>query len=383
MSPSGLANATYSHSMKTNDVSKFGFLIFSAITLYEITEFRDLTAPIKIHEGIDFWVGDYMKWHAQNRHNASRRAIYRPVAAGLGDNIKGMLNLYAYSVLTDRLFLVPGDGFNSLKPFLSESVLKQFMYNASYDEKKASTVFISNTQKQLSTKNKRVLAGSAENVFVEVGPVKFNRPSDDHVVSSLRKGRRMIQNVPLFSQAVRRAVTHTIFQPSNYLYKAYVDIARDISVLNRPYVAVHARLGLGVGELGKFERRFKGKFETAAKCFSSEIKKFETANSIRDTLVYIATDTSEFIPVFERVMAKSFLNTRVIHMNAKPMHYDHIRKRGGKNTLLYLNIHLESLLIGHAMHIISFSSGFADVSFWRGNATSHKILEYAQCGLGA
>lgn len=333
---------------------------------------------------IDFWVDRYLRWHADNRFNATRRAIYRSVAAGLGDNIKGILNLYAYSVLTERLFLIPCDDRHPLCPFLSTDAVRKFSYSEARDKWASNSEFqfVINGGKSLTTQNKRLLAGATPTIYAELGPVKKNQPSDEHLVSSLRKGRPMIYEVPAFSVNVRRNLTKTIFQPSESLRNAYIKTARNLSLIDRPYITVHARLGLVVGERGKFKRRFSGKFETIAECFSNLLCEFLQTQTHLKPLVFLATDTPDYIPFFQSKMASILPGTIMKHLDERPMHYNHIGNKTGNSTKLHLNIHLESLLMAHSIHIISFPSGFADISYWRGNASSHQVVEYSQCGLG-
>ncbi len=55
---------------------------------------------------LEFWVHRYMRWHEQNRHNATGVAMFMPIPHGFGDNLKGIVHMYGYAVLTKRLFLM-------------------------------------------------------------------------------------------------------------------------------------------------------------------------------------------------------------------------------------------------------------------------------------
>lgn len=134
-----------------------------------------------------------------------------------------------------------------LVPFLSDSATKQFMIDKSYETINSRTEFVINHKKKLSIKNKRILSGATETIVAELGPIKRDAPSDGHMVSSLRRRRPMIYNVPDFSDNVR-ALTKQIFEPSNFLNNAFENVARNLSLWKRPYIAVHVCLGLGVAK---------------------------------------------------------------------------------------------------------------------------------------
>ncbi len=90
--------------------------------------------------GIRFWVHRYSAWHQKHRHNASRRVVFRPIGAGLGDSIFGLVSLYGFAVLTNRLLLVDWLASYPLADVVSADAAAQFIYDRARDENSSESV---------------------------------------------------------------------------------------------------------------------------------------------------------------------------------------------------------------------------------------------------
>lgn len=206
---------------------------------------------------LEFWVHRYVRWHKANRHNASRLAVFLSVRAGLGDNVHGMLNLWGYAVLTNRLFLVGPIWPYPLHPTLSEATKLEFIYNLRQDRKFGPLVGA-----RMLVPNKGELLPHTIDLLkgpTHVAALHLAGAESPHEVA-LRLPRYIHNSeetytLPNFSRSVKSAITKLLLDPSDELLQLKNSFLSQHGLDDgKPYFGYHARLGTGVNEQGN--RRF-------------------------------------------------------------------------------------------------------------------------------
>ncbi len=322
---------------------------------------------------IEFWVERYLQWHYKNRDTAKRGAIFLPVPAGLGDNIKGMINLWGYAVLTNRLFLLDVTTPYPLKEVLSERAIRHFVFDPETDKR-----FVRRVGDKIRISVKLPLWDHVKKLLRESHPtVALHMSISDRPDTIARDLGFSKTPVPAFSRRVQRAIARIILEPSDevksviHRYKARWKL--DAST---PYVAVHARLG-GVGEQAiKRFARIQGKSEKIAQCTATRILALAKKKGLGAPLhIFVATDTAKFRAYFETSVRKESPSSFVHYMESDVHHYADVSNRSA-----HVNLHAENLLLGGAEHIIAFRSGFSQVATLRGHADM-LVIPYYACGV--
>ena len=348
------------------------------------------TVPIdpvtRLHENLDkvsndpveFWVRQYLRFHDENRYNAKRGAVFLPVPAGLGDNVKGMLNLWGYAVLTGRVLLLDISEPCPLSKVIGEEA-KRFIFQHGVDNNigswVGSDVYLS-PNKPLA-RNVSVLLRSPTPVVslkisVSTNPVAAARSLGYH------------GEVPPFNLEVRRAITQLLLQPSATVVRRVSSLQSKFGLCNvhaecgdgqSEYIAIHARLG-GVGE--SHFKRFKGlkrKYGQIADCFARNITGFAMDRN-EPLKIYVATDVPKFRGLFAKAMSKHMPNSMVYNMNAEVAHFAR-----SSNVNAQEDLQVENLLVAGAKHIFAFRSGFSTVAHWRGNSRRFTTMRHRRCGV--
>lgn len=155
--------------------------------------------------------------------------------------------------------------------------------------------------------------------------------------------------------------------------------------VNKPYVAIHARLGYGVGEIRTAGRRFRlenyGVDMTAmGECFAQKAWEMARRNGVSDRF-YLATDTIEFRDVLYAGLRRRM--ERAVLMFGE-WDVKHVRDlKGGDEDDLdrYVNTFVEVLLLAGGLGIIHLRSGFADLAIWMGafKGGGGGRIEYEDC----
>jgi len=338
-------------------------------------------APVEDEKGNRFWISNYMKFHDANRHNRSARyAIFLPIKAGFGDNVKGMLNMFAYSVLTRRVFLIHSLHPYPLETILSAKAMSRFIYSQQLDGNMSRWVghrlpFHYNSG--LTPTMRQLLRSKHKYVAVHMSKAQ----AMESLISRLRSPVYKNVHIPEFSTHVRRSATKLLLDPSAEIRRDIKWMLEEFEFSGNPYIAVHARLGIDTGESRHHRfRRLRGKEKSLAKCLANHVKAISKSEGIRYPNVFVATDTRGFKRLFRRtildvdILPRStirFMNVRnITHYNTK-----HILRSS------IVQMHIENLLLANARHIVAFESGFADIAYLRGNAKSYTEITYKSCGV--
>ncbi len=328
---------------------------------------------------MEFWVHRYLQWHERQRNNAKRAAVFLPVAAGLGDNVKGMHNLWGYAVLTGRVLLLDVSQPCPLADVIGGEA-QRFVFQHGVDNRigswVGSNVYLS-PNRPLPHNVSKALRGPTPVVSLAIS-VSTN---PQKVAQKL--GYEGV--VPPFTLEVRRAITKLLLQPNRAIRERKAELEARFGLCpagtrcspgRTEYVAVHARLG-GVGE--SHMKRFIGmeeKYDKVAECFARNISASAASNPDEALKVYVATDVPKFRGIFSAAMKDEMPNAVVRHMDAHVAHFARSSDMRAQQDL-----QVENLLVAGARRIFAFRSGFATVAYWRGNATQFTRMGHRFCGV--
>ncbi len=355
---------------------------------------------------MNFWYEQHLRWHDANRLNrSSRRLVFRTIGAGLGDHVKALVWAYGYAVLTRRLLIIDWPLPYPIETVLSTRARNRFIYRSKLDSAGVGPgyglEFNFKYRKGLTPRMLRLLNGDAHTVFLRIGPAQ----PPDTVMKELRGSRWGNRKLPRFSWDARRAVTKTLLEPGGELLKYLIDARHRLALCanhesctretvagrwlraivyggstmpRRQYFAVHARLGLGTGEshITRFASS-RGHEEHIAACFARAVKSY--AGPSKDPVVFVASDTASWRPLFKRILHLYLPDARVEHLEQRPEHFRSIPTGSKRGRATFLALHAEMLLIGDAKRTIAFSSGFPAVGFWRGHGRHYNLLSRERC----
>ena len=325
-------------------------------------------------ESVKFWVRNYIEWHDVNRVNASRIAVFLPIKAGLADNVKGMLNMWVYSVLTKRLLLLSSNEPVPITDVLSDRAIGRFIYRKQFDGnnltwkgnhlKFSYNSGLTPTMRELLRGNHRIVALHMS----KAQPIP-------NLIPRLRSIHFGSINIPPFTESARRAVTKILLEPHPALARTVDDFSRRVGA---PYLAVHARLGAGTNEAKHHRFAFiRGRERDIAFCLARAVHRLARDDS---QPVFVATDTPSFRLVFRRALREIMPRASVHHVDGNVAHYRWLK--GGKaGRKAHFAMHAENLLIGGAEHIVALESGFPEIAYWRGRSRSYNKVSFKECGM--
>lgn len=386
-----------------NDVKPFSIV---SVVDQQVASLKYLQAPHLTQlerEGIHFFVDKYLLFHKQNRYNGRRYLIFSPTGAGgIGDRTNYLIYTYWLAVLSRRVFLVDWQQPYQVTRYLTSA---RRGVNLFYDEKHdrprrvtarvlhstLHTAFLNATHLQnpweetILMSNTRTVVASRRgfpNSF-SAAFLDFNRPKELRRVDllSLRSNHHL-----------RRAILHHVFRTHDNLRHSHLVKALSLGLrtpytaLSRnapttPYIAVHARIGIGIGEgAGRFTNIGNKQYE-AAKCLATRAIALSNMASPSQLPIFLATDTLQFRKIF-RDAVTDLSNRRipvvtgewnVVHTGR--MHLN--RTKGLQNAIS--GSYMDLVLLGHAQHIVAFYSSFPRLALWLGDAESLTEIRNELC----
>lgn len=350
-----------------------------------------------------FWLIRYLRWHDAHRHSPrTRRVVFRTIGTGLGDHIVSAICVFRYAVLSRRLFLIEWNRPYPIRLILSATARRRFVYQPAIDRNDSfgGQHFSFRFRVPLPRDMIDLLNGNITTVYLRAGPLLM-QPNTTALVSTVHWPNTTI---PPFNLNVRRSVTRTLLDPSRKLSEVVSSLKSAFRLCaaderctpwryvphfrwwpfreRKRYIAVHARLGIGTKEtrISRFSK-IPGNERKIAHCLAGYVKYLAISSGEKAPVVFIATDTEHFRPIFRRAMLERMSKSRVVYMRSKVRHWNRIPRSSKRGLQMYFEQHAEMLLIGHATHIVSFWSGFSRCGFWRGSAKRLKVVTYKNCGV--
>lgn len=332
------------------------------------------------------FTSDYLRFHKMYRHTAPR-LVYRLCLRqpGLGDRLTGFLHAYVSAVLTGRIFLIDWRYPFDIAGLLLSNSGARFYYEESDDrmekQKKtlhcltkcvpgnltqygdSFTVVQNRTQPMLVRDIVRIarnhlhfapaarfLKGFGENSFDDEG-----MPSEGEVFGE-----------------IFRAVLRTSPQMNRFM------IEHAGELMERRFIAVHARLGTGVREGGP---RFEGKvsWNELAECLGRKALAMSTRLHGDGTL-FLATDSPGFRHVFRRVVGKLGGKERnVLFGTWGTKHVGRMRAGNERDLKLFKMALMDCLLLGRGIGMVSTRSRFATMGAYFGGIKEREEVEPGKC----
>lgn len=189
--------------------------------------------------------------------------------------------------------------------------------------------------------------------------------------------------------SLRRAIFHHAFRVSDGARRSQMNLTKSLGLNGKlVYVAVHARLGIGVGEpLGRFGK-ISVKQRRAAKCLASRAVRVSLMTGIPTPPVFLATDTPAFRETF-RMAVREMSAGRVkvvsgewdvVHSNKMtPIADEEPEVKDERLIRVIWGSYMDLLVMGHARHIVGLYSSFPRLAFALGDAETLTELRNEIC----
>ena len=370
---------------------------------------NDFKKKTNLQSSERFWCETYRLFHkSMSKTKGTRKIIYESKHGGLGDQFRGLLTYYMLAVVTQRSFFIKWRGSLHLSEIFETQVSEMFYPNISSTETKQFIVFDS---KNSTMKNLLELLASSENIVIRGDHVPPKRnpfwvsAANTHYNSCTALGRKIrkkqypgqcrrifhkIVRLPVPDELVGNMILRTMFPLSKKIaslakikqvetiYKAadadelkqFFSFKPEIT----PYVAVHARLGIGINE--NSSPRFSGvqkNMWNIARCLA-KISIRRARKLGKDGLdvkrIYLATDTTQFREIFSDTVHNISKTFSVFWSKTIPRHVGRPRENASKNvsqTEVYREALSEVLIVGGGLDIVCLKSGFCNLAYYYSN----------------
>lgn len=333
-------------------------------------------------EPVDFWITSYLEWHDSQRYNRSaRRLIFRENGDGFGDRVKALVAAYGYAVLTKRLLIIRWNSPYPLANILSNRSRERFIFRNDIDSDGLAAGYGRDYKfryfRDMPISVVKLLADDVHTVTLKIGPPT---QTPDMLSQELRGRRFSQQSIPKYTPALWKLAVRHLLERSLEIQEEVSEFRRQHAIcgygeecLNNQtrYIAIHARIGHGVGEGSWRFDRFRGRERDVATCFAKAVQKY---SSSIDVPVFVATDTPIFKNVFIEVMSKVMPQSRVLHLSNKPVHFRKIKREG-----IFRNQFVEMALLGDSVRTIALRSGYSKTAFWMGQGEYYTQLRTEDC----
>lgn len=363
---------------------------------------------------LKFFITDYIAFHKANRKHG-RRLVFTQAGGGLGDRFQGMFYAYWVAVMTRRIFLVDWNQPFPLDDFLqgAENGLDLF-----YDREKDRIPLLRHqngtkvpdmsfvTGKTTVQKEFEAIIQSRTHTVRMESSRLWNRFTkrfyEDHKAAGI-SARQLME--AFGSINFKRMFLHHVFRIKDSVRVRHEEMSRSMGIRaygewkkkrrGRPYIAVHARLGKGVGEISQRFEDIMEELKTPAMCLATRAILLSLNSGSPPLPVFLATDTNEFREVFsESVRRMSHNRVRVasgdwnaVHTKDVVVSLQHLlesrnntQREGIESARTALwESYADLLMLGQAEHIVALYSSFPRLAFALGDAESLTELRNELC----
>eukprot|EP00172_Hildenbrandia_rubra_P000726 Plantae.Rhodophyta-Hildenbrandia_rubra.ctg14.p1 GENE.Plantae.Rhodophyta-Hildenbrandia_rubra.ctg14~~Plantae.Rhodophyta-Hildenbrandia_rubra.ctg14.p1 ORF type:complete len:458 (-),score=48.16 Plantae.Rhodophyta-Hildenbrandia_rubra.ctg14:1283-2656(-) len=332
-------------------------------------------------------IDDYTKWHRKNRHSGKKLVWRCPqrFCGGLGDRIRSLVLTYFVAVVNERVFLIDWND-----PVPLSDLLVPNLIDWRFDPQKDSPPWDSppNPVKPLVPRainyaNPDLILSLPNHTLIVAERVAANFPrvlnaSNSRFYNLLKESR-----IPLHTFDINRAVLRALFKPSSALSKRKNNL-RSALRIQRPYLAIHARVGVGVGEMKKYAGRFSQFANNldivAYRLVKVVVDRKKLENITGSCSVFLATDTPALRPLFEKEIRRQDKSLKLIGGNWVPHHYIESNRVGrseiNAHHKAFWDMVLDLTMLGEAQSFVHLRSGFSDAALWLGNAKSSVLVKW-------
>jgi len=291
----------------------------------------------------EFWVDRYVKWHSKARKDrAVRRLIFKACRSGIGDNLHGLIRTYAYAVLSHRVLLIEWNEPELMREIMDENSADQFLLNSTTFSYLNESEPIVLTWRDSFEKILPVFYGTEKDVYFTTGAGPYIR---QHVVDEYET--KCNTKLPKLDFKTSRKIIREILKPSSYFIGLKKTAQKklqicgtqenngDKSPCKNPYIALHARIGAGIGEgsIRRFKKLSKRQKSIAA-CIAYAVYAASKDLYQNPKTVFLATDTISFRETFRKELRGygsdfklKFLEGNITHIVDIHENKDDLKKR--------------------------------------------------------
>lgn len=150
-------------------------------------------------------------------------------------------------------------------------------------------------------------------------------------------------------------------------------------VNGRQYVAVHVRLGSGVGERGNRFQTGKS-WQQIARCMGKKALDMRERVMNGNGKVFLATDTVKFRETFKKEFGKiGGKETDVIYGNWDTKHVASLKQKVDDDSDMWKTIVMEWVLMTKAKAVVGNRSRFSEIAALVGGITNREFVELGEC----
>lgn len=364
-------------------------------------------------------VKDYLQWHARKRaayQAAIRRASSprstnapRPprmlvlrsdlsLTHGLGDRFRAIITAYLLAVLSNRLLLI-----DWRKPIpLSTAFASPPGVNFTYDD------FLAPSHPY---DDSAIIQGNyyhiSDSVHVNVTTLFLDSVPRPNITRwfvpppSRKSANKLLQRLSLLHPLPPcRAIPilfRALFTPTPALRIAlnrrlHTPPIATLDAEYMPYVAIHARLGYGLGEIKKDASRFDlarsgTTLHGMAKCFansamqlSNEIHKgYKSKRHWYRPHFFLATDTPSFRPLVAQELGNKMPSSVLTYVDADVKHVRELQVSAHDDIGMFMDMFVDVFLLSWSNALLNLRSGFSDLAVWMGGVCNQRVVTYKEC----
>lgn len=328
---------------------------------------------------IKLLITDYVEFYKKNRFHGKKLIVrFEGDHPGLGDRMSTILNSYLIAALTRRVLVV-----DWLHPFRINEIFQIRLPNLLFQYPQDHDRFAYHCRSQCRPLDLRPFLGNRQTVYVYTTPLASALVLR-HMVTEFRRDplihkvfEKLLVMEPRFH--IYKEAFRVLFWPTSNV-QSYLNPISPMTI--KPYLAIHARLGKGVGEVGgpRFLSSSHVSIERWCNCFVHfAVNKIISTNTSNLQQIYLATDTTEFRKCFETRFENALSHVqqvKVAQPGLLPIHTK--RCITPINEACQFTI-AEFTLLSNAELMIASTSSFSRVASLIGNVRNVEIVNRKHC----
>lgn len=362
---------------------------------------------------VKFFITDYLNFHAEEKHNSlSRKQIFRPKPTGIGDRFERLMTAYYVAVVTKRVLLVDWQRPSPIEDLLETAYhgTDLFLRDVDRSEKPGmarsdggNEFVLDKTQNHDPNKFIDTLNSNITNIVMTM--TKRPLRSTLELLGHQRFAHTGKRQLTAFygSYICRKAVMHRVLRVRTDFFENMsskgiqlqfksVQNADNIkSLFKNGYIGVHARVGVGLHEIGDRFDAIQDNLEIPPKCLARRVSRLAAISDALKLPIFLATDTVPFREIFIReVQNMSNGTVEIFHGKWNVLHsYLHIdmereplnetQKKINIKTQKMMETYADLAILGNAAHIIALRSSFVRFAFSIGSASSLAQINIENC----
>lgn len=375
--------------------SKAGKVVlpYEKLTTNQVIEKSNLSEKqaYLLHSFVSMVSDSYAQWHKAQMNLIKKDKTYaRSVSllifqgeernTGFGDRMRSIVHCYLAAVASNRLFLID---LNVPFPW-SEILVHPYGYDFSHDPKLFQWVstesIILNDTEDLSNVDRYVVAPRVilQRSYPRLFISRFLKIAKNNKDLEIAKqiSRLGLERYRPLNEQIAPFILKTLFEPSSTLRE---ELRKNIAFQSATYLSLHARLGLGLGELhGRFNVSQRNlTMKSAAFCLGRLAA--QKGKQLGISRFFIASDTQEAKLFLRRGILKLIPDAIVEQSKVKAKHVARLSKKRKQDKAHFRNTFLDISMLSMGKSILFVKSGFADIAVWLGVFTDASKITMKHC----